>query len=64
MCQPRTYAICFALFAFAPLLGCELVADFDRKLIPVDKTDAGSVPVRDAASDQDADAEDAGAAER
>jgi hypothetical protein len=64
MRQSRPFAICFALLVFAPLLGCELVADFDRSKIPVLKNDAAT-PSADAASTEDAGVdEDASAAGR
>jgi len=37
-------------------MGCELVADFDRKRIPSAESDAGIAPAKDASSDE----EDAG----
>jgi hypothetical protein len=63
MRQSRSFAICLALLVFVPLIGCELVADFDRSKIPVVKRDAAT-PATDAASTHDAGAdEDSGTAD-
>jgi hypothetical protein len=42
------------LLVLAPLVGCELVADFDRGKIPGSGTPDSGVLVRDAGADDDA----------
>jgi hypothetical protein len=63
MRQSRSFAISFALLVFGPLIGCELVADFDRGKIPMPKSDAAT-PSADAASTEDAGADDDATAAR
>jgi hypothetical protein len=67
MHNARTLVLCSLWLALVPLIGCELIADFDRSKIPV--SDAGSADAgratdaavsKDAAANDDAGDEDAG----